>query len=82
MSDSAVIDFLKKVSTNTALQSELKAAAEQQDAIAAIVSIAAKYGCQFTAEEFNASQGGSQGNLGEEELNRVSGGIPLGRRVK
>lgn len=84
MSAQAVNQFLQKVTEDSQLQQELTHALEGENNQQAVINLAAKYGYQFTPEEFGTEIQQQQsefqrkqdaGELNEEELETVAGGF-------
>ncbi|QZZ21560.1 Nif11-like leader peptide family natural product precursor [Leptothermofonsia sichuanensis E412] len=83
MSNTAVQEFLTKVSEDQALQEELAKAMEAEDDRQAVTDLAQSKGYSFTADELwqeiqarqaEAQQRQESGELSEEELEAVAGG--------
>jgi predicted ribosomally synthesized peptide with nif11-like leader len=83
MSKTAVDGFLRKVKEDQKLQDSLQKGAEgKPDPIGYIVKSAGGMGFAFTPKEFLQTQEGIQGQLTEEQLETVAGGVaPKGERI-
>jgi predicted ribosomally synthesized peptide with nif11-like leader len=84
MSTEAVNEFLQKVTEDPQLQEELAKALEAENDRQAVTDLAVKHGYQFTPEELWAEiqnrqsefeQKQDAGELNEEELEAVAGGV-------
>ncbi|HLO51727.1 MAG TPA: Nif11-like leader peptide family RiPP precursor [Kamptonema sp.] len=83
MSKESVLEFIQKVSTDSALETEIEQAVtgkSEQDAATNIVQIASQHGYSFTSDEILAQRQEMQ-ELSEEDLEQVAGGS-LGGSVR
>ncbi|MGD1913914.1 MAG: Nif11-like leader peptide family natural product precursor [Rivularia sp. (in: cyanobacteria)] len=83
MSIDAVNQFLEKVAQDSKIQEELAQVMEAEDHRQAAVELGAKHGFEFTSEELMTEVEKRQqaaiesGQLSEEELEAVAGGIVI-----
>jgi predicted ribosomally synthesized peptide with nif11-like leader len=76
MSKESVEVFLDRLTKDPALERQVQdAAKDATDPTAAIVSVAARNGYEFTTDEFLQSQVPPDGELTDAELAAVSGGL-------
>ena len=78
MSIEAVNQFLTKVNQEPQLQAEVNCAIETENVCQLVTELGAKHGYEFTIEEFSQQIEQMQkvtGELSEEELETVAGGI-------
>jgi len=75
MSQSELERFISDVKNNKELQGELKAAGADVDAI---VKVATGKGYGFSADELKAFVETKKGELSEEQLEKVAGGLVAG----
>ncbi|MCC8059396.1 MAG: Nif11-like leader peptide family natural product precursor [Clostridiales bacterium] len=71
--------FMEAAESNEELKAKIAEIENQsaEDIVKQMISLAAEYGCTLTEEDFKANDG----ELSEEELEGVSGGIWLGTTV-
>jgi predicted ribosomally synthesized peptide with nif11-like leader len=77
MSEEAVSRFLEMAESNEEVQRELSAALDrEQGAVQAVLAVARKHGCEFTADQYLAALNNEAGDqeMGDAELEAVAGG--------
>ncbi|MGK7877579.1 MAG: Nif11-like leader peptide family RiPP precursor [Xenococcaceae cyanobacterium] len=73
MSRESILELLKSAQANSALKAQLEAAQSPEQ----VVDIGVAEGYEFTLEEVKELQAEMEGELADEELDAVSGGIVI-----